>query len=229
MISIIIPTYNESDTIGPLINYLFEKGGSIINEIIVADGGSQDRTCDFAKNAGATVLRSPQKGRAVQMNYGASQANGSVLYFVHADSFPPSSFGSDMLAALEQGFEFGRYRTKFDSHHWILKINAFFTRFDLFICSGGDQTLFITGALFRKLGGFTNSMLIMEDYDIVTRGKAVADYKIIQKDTLVSARKYDSNSWLTVQLANFKIVRMYKKGASQGEMAERYKQLLNYR
>ena len=41
---------------------------------------------------------------------------------------------------------------------------------------------------------------------------------LIPKATLISARKYDENSWLTVQLANLKIVRMYKKGASQMDM-----------
>ncbi|GAC1481032.1 MAG: hypothetical protein NVS1B13_02570 [Flavisolibacter sp.] len=72
-------------------------------------------------------------------------------------------------------------------------------------------------------------MKIMDDYDIVSRGKSLGKYKIVQKDVLVSARKYLTNSWLRVQIANFKIVQMYKNGASQSQMVEKYKQLLNYR
>lgn len=229
MISIIIPTYNEEQHIGKLIGYLRLHSNDLTCEIIIVDAGSNDNTLIAAAGAGAKAVVSPQKGRAAQMNYGASIANGDVFYFVHADSFPPATFIPDINHSIKNGFEFGRYRTKFDSKKWILNVNAFFTRFDFFICYGGDQTLFITKKLFTAIGGFNSGMKIMEDYEIVTRAKAVAKYKIIQKDTLVSARKYDTNSWLTVQLANNKIVQMYKKGASQKEMAAMYKKLLDYR
>ena len=72
-------------------------------------------------------------------------------------------------------------------------------------------------------------MLIMEDYDYIARLWQQGTFKLIPRATLVSARKYDQNSWLTVQLANLKIVRMYKKGAPQMEMVAAYKQLLSYR
>src|SRR5665213_1026118 len=98
MISIIIPTYNESDSIGPLIQYLLDAGGPIVDEIIVSDGGSQDDTCERAARAGALLVKSPQKGRAAQMNHGAAEAKSAILYFVHADCFPPASFARDILS-----------------------------------------------------------------------------------------------------------------------------------
>ncbi len=229
MISVIIPTYNESEGILTLIMYLKRFGGSKLKEIIVSDGGSGDDTLKKAKLAGALGYVSPKNGRAAQMNFGALKAQGSVLYFVHADCLPPESFAQDIDKSIQEGYAFGRFRTKFNSNSKILKINAFITRFDLFIGYGGDQTLFIRKDFFEKLNGFSDSMKIMEDYDIVSRGRAMGKYKIVQKDVLVSARKYLTNSWLTVQLANFRIVQMYKKGASQTQMVEKYKQLLNYR
>jgi len=51
----------------------------------------------------------------------------------------------------------------------------------------------------------------------------------MQKGTLISARKYKTNSWLSVQKANYKIVKMYKRGTCQQEMVKKYKELLNYR
>jgi len=71
--------------------------------------------------------------------------------------------------------------------------------------------------------------LIMEDYDIISSARKNYPFKIIPKPMLVSARKYDTNSYLRVQLANMKIFRMYTKGASQKEMVRRYNHLLNYR
>jgi rSAM/selenodomain-associated transferase 2 len=229
MLSIIIPTYNEEETISKLIIHLKKHSATNNVEIIVSDGGSTDDTVKAAENVGAKVVLSPKKGRSAQMNFGASIAKSEILYFIHADTFPPDSFDSDIEAAAKQGFEIGRYQTKFNSNKIILKINAFFTRFDLLVCYGGDQTLFITKKLFNKINGFNEEMMIMEDYDIVTRARQIARYKIFKKAALVSARKYETNSWLKVQKANRTIVNMYKKGASQQDMVKKYKEMLVYR
>lgn len=226
MISIIIPTLNEEENIGRLVEYLFHNSRNDAIEIIISDGGSKDDTLEKALKAGATAVSSTRRGRAAQMNHGASIAKGDILYFVHADTVPPEGYTKDIKKAVEEGFGIGRYRTKFDSKKRILKLNAFFTRFDLFMCYGGDQTLFITKDLFQSIGGYDETMLIMEDYEIIGRARENAAYKIIQKPALVSARKYDKRSWLKVQKANYSIIEMYKKGASQKAMVDSYKLML---
>ena len=229
MISIIIPTYNEAENIEGLIKFL--KGNSKQDqiEIIVSDGGSDDDTLKIAKAAGANAVLSPNKGRAAQMNYGASLAKGNILYFIHADCFPAVNFVNDIEKSLEKGFQSGRYQTKFDNNSWLLKFNAFFTRFDWLMCYGGDQTFFIEASFFKILNGFNESMRIMEDYDLTIRAKALGPYSIMPGYALVSARKYETNSWYKVQKANYSIVQMYKKDASQNDMATAYKKMLDYR
>jgi rSAM/selenodomain-associated transferase 2 len=226
MISIIIPTYDEEKNIGKLVRYLKRNGGEKVSEIIVSDGGSNDHTLSNATQAGASAFASPQKGRAAQMNYGASFAKGSILYFVHADTLPPETFVLDIINAMERGFEFGRFRTKFDSSSLLLKMNAWLTRFDFFECYGGDQTLFIKSDLFMKVNGFNENQIIMEDYDIVERTRKRGKYAIIKKNVLVSARKYEMLSWYKVQKANYKMVKMYKRGESPEVMVSTYKKLL---
>ncbi len=228
-ISIIIPVHNEAENIGKLVRYLVQHKKEFVTEIVVVDAASTDNTIEIAKQAGAKTIISPQKGRAAQMNYAASLSTGGILYFVHADTFPPSSFANDITAAVTEGFEVGRFRTKFNSTKWYLKINAWFTRFDWFICMGGDQTLFITRALYQKSGGFRTDMKIMEEFEFVPRVRKLASYKIFKKPALVSARKYDTNSWWQVQMANKKIVSMYKSGADQESMINMYKKMLDYR
>ena len=222
MISVIIPTFNESACIEGLIYYL-KKNASNPIEVIVSDAGSTDNTLQIAKHAGAIVLLSPQKGRAAQMNYGTSMAKGNIYYFVHADSFPPKSFVEDIEAAVNNGYDAGRYQTKFLSDSLLLKFNAFFTRFNLFVCNGGDQTLFLNSSFFKQLNGFDETKTIMEDYDITQRIQKAGRYKIFSKTALVSARKYEKNSWPTVQRANYIAIKMYKNGISSQEIAKSYK------
>jgi rSAM/selenodomain-associated transferase 2 len=228
MISIIIPAYNEEENIRRLISYLNQHAAE--SEIIVADGGSTDNTLNIAGAAGANAILCPQKGRAAQMNYGASLAKGDVLYFVHADVFPPATFVTDIQKAITEGYDFGRYIMRFNTKKWYLRINEWFTRFDWFMCYGGDQTLFIARKLFEENVGFRNDMRIMEDFEFTKRLKdAGARYKIFKKGALISDRKYNHNSWWKVQRANYTIVKMYKNGASQDEMVSKYKEMLDYR
>lgn len=228
-ISVIIPAYREANAIGRVIQHLHKYGGEHLGEIIVSDGQSDDATVAEAKTNGAIAVVAPQKGRAAQMNYGASLATGDIFYFVHADVLPPESFATDILKAVAEGYGLGRYTMKFDSKKWYLRINEFFTRFDLFVCYGGDQTLFITRKLFETTGGFSSELRIMEDFEFTKRARQQGKYRIFKKGALISARKYDTNSWWRVQMANRKIVSMYKKGATQEAMVEMYKQMLNYR
>lgn len=226
MISIIIPTFNEENSIGKLVGHFKKNGGEKVLEIIVSDGGSSDHTLENATQAGASAFVSPQKGRAAQMNFGASLARGSILYFVHADTIPPETFAGDILKAIDDGFDFGRFRTKFDSSSLLLKMNAWLTRFDIFECYGGDQTLFIKKGLFLQVNGFNKQQIIMEDYEIVERARKFGKYTIIKKDVLVSARKYEMLSWYRVQKANYKMIKMYKRKEPPELMVSTYKKLL---
>ncbi len=227
-ISIIIPTLNEADCIATLIRYLkYHATGHI--QIMVSDGGSTDNTASIAASEGAEVVFSPKKGRAAQMNYGASFATESILYFIHADCIPPKSFYKKIISSVEDGFALGRFRTKFDSESLLLKLNAFFTRFDWDVCSGGDQTLFFKKDIFTKIDGFNGELFLMEDYDIVKRARQNFPYAVLKEKVLVSARKYTDNSWLKVQQAHHTILKMYQNGASQEALVDKYKQLLNYR
>lgn len=228
-LSIIIPTLNEADSIGPLINYLKKHAAGYI-QIIVSDGGSTDNTASAACIGEAELLLSPKRGRATQMNYGASIATESILYFVHADCFPPKNFYNKIIETVDAGFVLGRFQTKFNSKKKLLKLNAFFTRFDWAVCSGGDQTLFFRKDIFRQINGFNDELLLMEDYDIVKRARQQHfPYSVLKDKVLVSARKYSDNSWLKVQQAHHTIIKMYQKGASQKALVEKYKELLNYR
>jgi rSAM/selenodomain-associated transferase 2 len=226
-ISIVIPTLNEAERIGPLVRFLLRHGGPVVAEILVIDGGSRDGTPDVAAAAGATVIASAP-GRAVQMNTGAAAARSPILYFVHADTQPPESFASDIRQALADGWPMGCFRYRFDSPSLMLKINSWFTRFHWLWCQGGDKTFFIKNELFTQLGGYNEQLVIMEEYDFLIRAQAAGKpFTVLPKNALVSARKYEGRTWLQVQVANFTVFNLWRFRLAQPATLKRlYAQLL---
>ena len=227
-ISIIIPTYNEEAAIGQLVSFLKNNAQGAVADIIVVDGGSQDQTLKLAEAAGAKALLAPQKGRAIQMNFGVSQATGDLFYFVHADALPPATYVNDILAALTEGYVIGCYRFRFDSKKILLKINSYCTRFDRIMCRGGDQSLFVTKAVFTEFKGYRNEYVIMEEYEFIRRVRQKYAFKIIPKDVIVSARKYDQNGDLRVNLANLTVFILFLAGCSPYKLLHIYKRLINH-
>ncbi len=225
-ISVIIPTLNEESNIVKLVRYLRENGKGKEVEILVADGGSTDFTEKEAEVAGAVVVDCPERGRSKQMNYVAAMSTGDILYFVHAATLPPDSYVNDILAKVGAGIPLGCYRFKFDSQRFMLKINSYFTRFDGMMCRGGDQTLYVTREVFNELGGYDEDFRVMEEYDFLKRARKKYPFKILPKNVLVSARKYEGNSWLKVNLANLITFAMYRCGCSKDCLIKTYYRLL---
>ncbi len=224
MISIIIPALNEAPNLQKLLPAL-RQNTKVPIEIIVVDGGSTDDSLNVCASHAVTALTG-KKGRAIQMNFGASQAKGDILYFVHADAIPPKGYGESIIQAIQEGFPIGCFRLKFDSNSLLLKINGYFTRFDRSWTRGGDQTLYVTTPLFQQFKGYDESCVIMEEYDFMDRVRPHHPFKIIPKNILISARKYEKNGYFKVQIANLIAMRMYLRGAPKEDIATKYKAML---
>lgn len=224
-IQIIVPACNEAGNIGELIAHLRQYTAA---PILVANSPSTtDDTALLARQAGAEVLACPQAGRALQMNYAAAQTESELLYFVHADTLPPSTFMTDIEAALAEGRDLGYFSYCFASDRLLLKFNSYFTRYDGLFAGGGDQTLFIRRSVFEQLNGFKEELRLMEDFDLVKRARAAGfRHQLIPNDALVSARKYDNNSWLRVNLVNLWVFLLFHFGISQDYLCKTYRQML---
>ncbi len=220
-ISIIIPTCNEEFCLEKLLNHLSELKEKELYEIIVSDGGSIDATKSIAEQFDVKWIES-EKGRAKQMNNAVRIAEGDVYYFIHADSQPPLTCIQDILKATQEGSSIGGYRFRFNANDIRLKINSFFTRFDLLMMRGGDQTIFIKKDFFEELDGFDEQFVIMEDFDLIRRARKKTKYKIFRKSVLVSARKYDQNAYLKVQCANLYAFLQFYFGVNPHRIKQAY-------
>lgn len=225
-ISIVIPTLNEEEMIGPTLRAIRERSCGHVEEIIVADGGSVDNTVFVAGREGATsVVRVSQRGRARQMNEGAAQASSKLLYFLHADSLPPHHFDRHIVNAYNNGSPAGCFRLAFDDNHPLLTFYAWCTRFDLDAFRFGDQSLYISKKLFNDIGGFNPDLIVMEDNMMVRKIKESGDFDIIPKNIVTSARKYRKVGILRLQLIFILIYTLFFLGFSQDSLVRTYKKL----
>ena len=222
-ISIIIPVYNEEKSISNLLDCLLQiKNPEFTQEIIVVDGGSQDKTLEILKSYPEIKILESEKSRAKQMNFGAKNAISNVLYFLHCDTFPPINFDSEIVNQVKKANISGCFRMKFDSNHIVLRISQWFTQFNHKSCRGGDQSLFVEKKLFHELGGFNENLIIYEDNDFIHRLYKNSKFIVIPKTVTTSARKYIKNGVWTLQF-HFLIIHLkFWLGSSQGKLIEYY-------
>lgn len=226
-ISVIIPTFNEADTVAETIMAVRKHTEGKKPEIIVTDGGSTDQTIQRAKDADAKVIRCPQQGRAAQMNYGAKHAGEPILYFLHADSHPPPNFDTAIKKAMDHGFKAGCFRLSFDDNHPLLQFYEWFTHFDIDLFRFGDQSLFIEQEAFVQLQGFKEDHIVMEDQEMVRRIKRHYSFQVLEDSVTTSARRYRENGIVKLQLVFTLILSLYYMGASQQQLIAIYNRFID--
>lgn len=237
-ISIIIPILNEAETIENLLNHLIENSSKEnIAEIIVVDGGSTDGSTDIVSGRAKSrpinlsplleetviVVLNSAKGRAKQMNKGSEMATGDILYFLHADSFPPKIFDEHIINEVENGHLAGCFRLQFNHKHWWLRLASWLTQFSWRACRGGDQSQFITKKLFNEIGGFDERYVIYEDNILINELYKRKQFKVINKKIITSARRYEKHGIWKLQYHFWTIYVKKWFGASAEDLLTYYK------
>lgn len=227
-LSIIIPTLNEEQGLETLIKYLKDALRYPERaEIIISDGGSTDLTTTIAANEGVQVVHCELSGRSIQMNEGAAVSTGEVLYFLHADSFPPNGFDMDIYHALNRGFVSGCYRLRFDDSHRLLNFFSWCTRFNVDFFRFGDQSLFIRKTSFEEIGGFREELVVMEDQEVIRRVRQHSlSFILLKGEVVTSARKYRVNGVIRLQAIFTLITILWYMGVGQDVLKNLYSKLI---
>jgi glycosyltransferase involved in cell wall biosynthesis len=103
-VAVIIPTFNEAESIGPVVA---ELPRALVDRIIVVDGGSRDATADIARRAGADVM-TVGHGYGLACRRGAEAADDAeILVFMDGDGADDPSSLAAMIAPIRSGaFDF---------------------------------------------------------------------------------------------------------------------------
>ncbi len=181
LISVIIPTLNE-EVLLPRLLECFKNQTVKEFEVIVADGGSKDKTIQHAKayEAHLQLIINQSKGKNVasQRNIGAGRAKGGYLFFIDADSAVTPTCIEDIRREINKnphGVYLGYVRPDGTSpvlHAGYMIANAFVRLSQLLprpLCSVGS--MIIDKELFYKIGKYEEDIYIGEDHNIVRKAK----------------------------------------------------------
>lgn len=103
-LSIIIPTLNEADCIGKVIDELranLDKKG-FDYEIMIVDGRSTDGTGDIARSKGAVVVDEPRKGYGRAYKTGFERARGEIIATMDGDCTYPADAIVPLMEMLDR-------------------------------------------------------------------------------------------------------------------------------
>jgi rSAM/selenodomain-associated transferase 2 len=225
LISIILPVLHEAGTINTAIAHLRDLQQDRPLEIIVVDGDPAGSTLQAIQDD--DIVRAvSEPGRALQMNRGASLAQGEVLLFLHADTLLPRQALARIAAALaDSHFVAGAFDLGFDTKKSIFRVTEHYAaiRTRLTRIPFGDQAIFVERAYFEKIGGYAEIPL-MEDVEMMARIRKRGDrICIIPEKVLTSARRYEREGVLYCTVRNWTLQLCYSAGVSPEKLVKWYR------
>jgi rSAM/selenodomain-associated transferase 2 len=221
-LSIIIPTLNEADGIVAALDALapLRADGA---EVIIADGGSQDRTAELARPRCDKLVEAP-RGRGAQMNAGAKVATGKVLVFLHADTRLPEAANrlvTEGLATSKRAW--GWFDVEIAGRSALLPVVAGLMnwRSRLTGIATGDQAMFAERRAFARAGGFPDVPL-MEDVILSRRLRQISNPLCLRARVVTSGRRWDKHGPLRTILLMWRLRAAHSLGADPNTLARAY-------
>ncbi len=205
LISIVIPVFNEESQIAATLSELEQATFDQAVELIVADGGSTDRTVELVSGfKSVQIVNCQQANRGWQMNEGAAAANGETLLFLHADvALPANALPSIGQSLLDESVVGGCFQIRFPADAtaslrtvaWGINL-----RTRLFKTATGDQAIFVRRSVFDDIGGY-ETFPLMEDIALFNAMKRRGKVVVLDGQVEISPRRWlQFGVWRTVLL-----------------------------
>jgi rSAM/selenodomain-associated transferase 2 len=195
MLTVVIPTLNAEQGLAATLGALVPAAvDGLIREVIVVDGGSDDRTIEIADDAGAEVIRTAP-GRGLQLAEGAARARWPWLMFLHADTVLQPGWEREAAKFMDK-IDTGRRRPAAAAFRFALDDDGMAPRLleagvrlrcGVLGLPYGDQGLLISKRLYKEVGGF-RPLPLMEDVDLVRRVRG--GVVVLRADAVTSAARY---------------------------------------
>ena len=222
--SIVIPARNDAEALARTLSHLAHLTGQRESEVIVTAAGDRKAT-ELVVAGRARLLWPGGSTRAELLNAGAAVARGDVLFFLHADSFPPLR----ALTLIEEALSDprvvgGAFEHLFDEPSVSLRLITYINRVRYRLTRNyyGDQGIFVRAAVFRELGGYKN-LRLMEDLDFTQRLKGRGKSVLLGEPLRTSGRRFlVRGPWRTFLFIVW-LLALYTLGLDTQRYAERWR------
>lgn len=168
-ITVVIPCLNEEQGIEKVL----KRMPDFVDEVIVVDNGSTDRTSDVATSLGAIVIREDVRGYGRAYKKGFSMASGDVIVTLDGDhSYPPDAISYLLEAFLHLEVDFlnaSRFPVR-DRHAMSFK-----HKFGNFVLSVAMSLLFFRWVRDSQSGMWVFKRSILKDMILESDGMAFSE------------------------------------------------------
>lgn len=219
-ISIIIPALNEGSNIANLLSSL-QPLRSVGHEIIVVDGGSTDDTLAVSQPLCDRLISAP-RGRAIQMNAGARDAQGEIFWFLHADS----QLSAETIRALPPLLDqdgWGRLDVQLSGKKHAYRIigRMMNLRSRLTGVVTGDQAIFVGRRLFQDVDGYP-VIPLMEDIALSKKLRKERWPLALRQRVITSSRRWEEKGLLRTVFLMWQLRLQYFMGANPDQLVNKY-------
>ena len=224
-LSVVIPTLNAAASLPMCLAGLRDaRARGLIDQVVVADGGSHDATREIARDAAAIVVES-DPGRGRQLAAGARAAAGDWLLFLHADTRLSPGWTHALLSHLARpdAREVAAvFRLAFDevspAAERVARLANWRTR--RLGLPYGDQGLLIARPLYERVGGYAD-VALMEDVALARRlGRR--RLRVLPATAATSAGRYRRQGWWLRPLRNLSILTLWFAGVPTAVLRRLY-------
>lgn len=198
-LSVIVPTLNEETGIKKTLDALSRLNN--VDEIIIVDGGSTDKTLaiieNYKFNKSFKLVKDAKPNRGLQMHEGTKHATGDVFWFVHADTLPIQGCGRKIKKMMSiNGTSGGNFDIVFDGNSkWAHFLTKLYPKLRAIGLVYGDSAIFAKREVYEKIKGFRD-LPLFEDVDLFKRLSRKGDFVHINLPIRTSSRRFENNSFL---------------------------------
>jgi rSAM/selenodomain-associated transferase 2 len=218
-VSVIVPVLNEESCIEKTLHAV-----QALNpwELIVADGGSTDRTVELASGI-ARVVHAP-RGRGAQQRAAAMHASGDVLWFLHADTVPGAgALDAICSCLLDEHVAGGNFSLRFDGgQRSAEQLTRIYPWLRLLGLCYGDSGIFVRRSVYLAAGEFQPYPLF-EDVDLVRRIKKQGKFRTLPETLVTSSRRFEHRNFALMFAEWTALQVLFWAGVSPYRLAEMYR------
>ena len=198
-LTVIIPAFNEEKTIEKTLDALSRLVN--VDEVVVVDGGSADRTVELIENYAwkkpYKLVKFAEANRGKQLHEGTLHASHEIFWFLHADTRPVAGSARQIKSYMRFAeVAGGNFEIIFGGEtawaRFLTRLYPYLRNMGLIY---GDSAIFTRRDVYEKIGGF-KPLPLFEDLDLVKRLRKRGRFVHINLPVTTSSRRFENNSFV---------------------------------